>query len=469
MKKPQAAVLESSRTRGLAAAAGLATISFVLLALALPDTAASSAGPSTSVNDPANPSDEAPAGDPGTGETDPFAKTPDPRLPTPTIVASAPDVVGPSEAATITVTITGVAAEEEIVSLETSDEDVWTSVGSATVADGEATLSVTQEEPASYAYRVQLSGTTKHEKATSDVFAIRVAATPVEEPSETPAPTPTEPPPPPGPDCGGTNPAREDGSTWICTYDDEFDGSSLDRRYWLVQKSATSAFFSGTTTNPACYLDDPRTVDVRGGQLVLGAVLLDEAVSCGKKSSRMVSGMVSHKGTFSQTYGRYEVRAKIPSFAGNGLQETFWLWPDDVLKYGYPHPMSGEIDFGEYYSNYVNLNIPVMHYVFDWYTVNFQTNTNIYTAWNCTINVGQFNTYVLEWSPGLMKIYVNGKVCITNNYKASNAPAGSPYAPFDSPFFLALTQAFGTTGNEFDPATGPRESATVVDYVRVWR
>lgn len=83
------------------------------------------------------------------------------------------------------------------------------------------------------------------------------------------------------------------------------------------------------------------------------------------------------------------------------------------------------------------------------------------TAYTCLIDYDRFNTYGLEWVPGQLKILVNGNVCLTNNYTATNSP-------FDSPFFLALTQAFGTTGNEFDLATGPTLSSTEVDYVRIW-
>jgi beta-glucanase (GH16 family) len=268
--------------------------------------------------------------------------------------------------------------------------------------------------------------------------------------------------------CGGQDLRRPDGTPWVCTYDDEFDGSSLDTRYWIPQVSATSGLFTGTTDQPACFINDPSTIDEHDGDLDLNADSLDAPVSCGSKSSSLVSGMVAHTGTFEQTYGRFEVRARLPAWTGSGLQETFWLWPDDQLKYGLFHPSSGEIDFSEFYSDYSTLDIPVVHYLFDPSTISYATNTNIYTSYTCTIPVGKYNTYALEWYPGRIVVSINGKVCITDDYIATNAPAGSPYAPFDSPFFLALTQAFGTTGNVFDATQGPKTSTTSVDYVRVW-
>ncbi|MFL6022619.1 MAG: family 16 glycosylhydrolase [Marmoricola sp.] len=444
------------------------------------------------------------------------------KLAKPTIVVSAPHQAAVGAPASADVSVAGAQAPGEIVVLETPVGPDWVPVTSARLDDhSRTTLEFTPGADAS-AFRVRISATTRHQAATSDVFAVAVtdsSSTPTPSPAGDPAPTdsttpvdtPTAAPTPsespsasdtpttaapatsdvPAPSlpafssqepagepsaaatpppqlCGGDAPVRTDGRPWVCTYDDEFDGTSLDRRYWVPQQSKGSEFYTGTASDPACALDDPRTIDVHDGMLNLNAVVLDDPVSCGSKSSRMAGGSVMTHGTFSQTYGRFEVRAKLPDWAGNGYQETFWLWPNNQFRYGNEWPSSGEIDFAEFYSSYPALTIPVMHYVLDVSTIDYATNTNIYTAYNCTIRPGEFNTYGLEWYPGLMKILVNGQVCITNNYRASNAPANHPNAPFDSPFFLALSQAFGAEGNELDVATAPKVAGTVVDYMRVW-
>ncbi|MFL6106131.1 MAG: family 16 glycosylhydrolase [Marmoricola sp.] len=444
------------------------------------------------------------------------------KLAKPTIVISAPRQAAAGAAASAEVTVAGADAPGEIVVLQTPVGADWVPVTSARLdAHSRATLEFTPGAGAS-AFQVRISATTKHQAATSDVFAVAVtdssstatpspagdpaptdSTTPVDTPND--APTPSESPSPsdtptgaaqatsdvpvpsvpvvpaqepagepsaaatPPPQlCGGDAPVRADGRRWVCTYDDEFDGPSLDRRYWVPQQSKGSEFYTGTATNPACALDDPRTIDVHDGVLNLNAVVLDDPVSCGSKTSRMAGGSVMTHGTFSQTYGRFEVRAKLPVWAGKGYQETFWLWPNNQFTYGNEWPSSGEIDFAEFYSTYPALTIPVMHYLLDVSTINYATNTNIYSAYTCKIRPGEFNTYGLEWYPGVMRILVNGQVCITNNYRASNATADHPNAPFDSPFFLALSQAFGAAGNEFDVATAPKTAGTVVDYMRVW-
>jgi hypothetical protein len=53
-----------------------------------------------------------------------------------------------------------------------------------------------------------------------------------------------------------------------------------------------------------------------------------------------------------------------------------------------------------------------------------------------------------------------------DNYQPSNV---SSAAPFDQPFFIALTQALGVGTNALDPSSTPLPATTSIDYVRVWK
>jgi len=255
------------------------------------------------------------------------------------------------------------------------------------------------------------------------------------------------------PPCGGQVVA---GMT--CSFDDEFT-SSLDASKWTVQTTAVGGYTTGPTTEKACY--EPSNVSVADGNLQLTAVR-QASFTCTKAKSTfttdLTAGSVSSVGKFAQTYGRFEVRAKIPATSTPGLQETLWLWPVNDIAYGPVWPESGEIDFAEFYSRYSSLVIPYLHYV----AKSFQP----VTAYNCHINVGQFNVYGLTWKPGLLSIDVNGKTCLTDAYRASNAP--SP-APFDQPFFVALTQAIGSNNGNAPTSATPFPATTQVDYVRIWK
>lgn len=265
------------------------------------------------------------------------------------------------------------------------------------------------------------------------------------------------------PVCGDDAPVKADGTPWACTYDDEFSGPELDRRYWVPQETERSGFTTGTRTTYACALDDPGTIDVRDGNLVLSLVDLGESRYCGQnKSSRYAYGQVMHHQTYSQTYGKYEVRAKIPDLDVTGSQVSFWLWPENNT-YG-PWPASGELDFAEMYSSAPGIDKPFMHYL-PGRTGDSPTQNVTHAA--CRINAGEYNTYGMEWQPGRVTMLLNGKVCMINDYSSVVAGEGSP-APFDHPFYLALNQAMGTIGNEYSGQM-PSRVSTEVDYVRVWQ
>lgn len=271
---------------------------------------------------------------------------------------------------------------------------------------------------------------------------------------------------PAAPDCGGgEQPVKPDGTPWVCTYSDEFETGKLDRRFWAVQKTRSSGFVTGTKTNYACAEDMPETVGVSDGNLQLSLVDLGEVRSCGKnKKSRYAFGQVMHFQTYSQTYGKYEVRAKIPEITVPGVQQSFWLWPKKNTYGGWP--ASGEIDFAEMYSFLPGLDRPYIHYLPG--ETESGTNKNVTHA-DCQINVGKYNTYGVEWEPGRITTLLNGEVCFVNDYSSITAKFQGKNAPFDKPFYLSLNQAMGTTANEYDPDLVPDTVTTQVDYVRIWK
>jgi hypothetical protein len=147
---------------------------------------------------------------------------------------------------------------------------------------------------------------------------------------------------------------------------------------------------------------------------------------------------------------------KVQDASVPGLQETFWLWPDDREQTDLLWPAAGEMDVAETYSQYPSLNVPFLHYT--WYD-NWGPRPGLNTSWNCAADRGVWNTYTVEWSPDRISIATNGKTCLVNT---------SGDVAFQRSYILAFTAALGTGANALTPGT-PIPATMNVDYVRVWR
>jgi beta-glucanase (GH16 family) len=251
---------------------------------------------------------------------------------------------------------------------------------------------------------------------------------------------------------------------WQCTFDDEFTGTQLNGIKWLPQKTDGTGFTSGP--NPkACYLGGSRNISVSGGSLNLTVRRESSPFTCksplGNFQTQYSSGMVStSQGRFSQTFGRYEIRAKVPATTVKGLQSALWLWPANDTIYG-AWPLSGEIDIAELFSGSLDRAIPYIHYA-------TSSPDSSVTNENCLIDDPQnFHNYVLEWTSDRIKISYDGLTCLVHHYNPI-LPLLAPQ-PFDHPFYVALSQGLGIGDNAFDPAITPLPATTTVDYVRVYK
>lgn len=254
--------------------------------------------------------------------------------------------------------------------------------------------------------------------------------------------------------------AKGDGSDWECTFSDNFEGTALNRSKWLPTKTSETGYLNGPT---ACFVDTPNNISVSNGTLKLRARREAAPFNCvGSFTMQYTSGSVSTaQGRFSQTYGRFEIRAKVPPAQVKGLQSSLWLWPDDAARYG-AYPASGEIDIAEMYSQYPDRAIPYVHYNPLLLVDPLATNTLCFIS-----NPDAFHTYALEWTPTTLTFSYDGQICLVDTW-APALPLQRPQ-PFNQPFFVALTQALGVGTNTFDPNTTPLPATTEVDYVRVWK
>jgi beta-glucanase (GH16 family) len=273
----------------------------------------------------------------------------------------------------------------------------------------------------------------------------------------TPAPT-TAPKAAPANDACGATIAKPGGGQWQCTFADDFGGTRLDRTKWIVQDTARTGFRTGST----CYQPDRKNVAVKRGALRLNALKGDQ-FRCGNLlrgfSTRYTGGMVGTKGKFSQTYGRFEVRAKWPSADTSGIHGGFWMYPvDDV--YG-RWPESGELDVAEWWSSRPRLSLPSLHYD--------GRDKEVDSGWRCKVRTPtRFHRYALVWQKNVMRFSIDGKECFARRWRPE-APQQRPQ-PFDHPFSLILNMGVGRkVGRQKVTAETEFPARYVVDYAKAWR
>lgn len=258
--------------------------------------------------------------------------------------------------------------------------------------------------------------------------------------------------------CGVVLP-KGDGTSWTCSFVDEFSGRGLDSDKWVMQSTEWTGYRTGLT----CYKPSSNNIVVRKGTLQLIARDEGAPFACsspfGAFTTRYTGGTVGTRDRFAQTYGRFEVRAKYPTARNTGVHGAFWLYPQRHT-YG-AWPASGEIDVAEWWSVRPDLVMPTLHYPGDDFFAD--------SGWQCTVaDATAYHTYAVEWTPSLMTFFIDGTPCFQRSW-TPDSPLVAPQ-PFDHPFNLVLTMGVGEEGGT-NPVTSATELPAVytVDYAKAWR
>ena len=192
----------------------------------------------------------------------------------------------------------------------------------------------------------------------------------------------------------------------------------------------------------------------------------DNATAGTKVKKSYTSGRISTQNLKTFTYGRFEVRAKVPN--GQGYLPAFWLMANDENVYG-QWPRCGEIDCMEVMGQDTNKLYGTIHY----------GNPHAESQGTYTIKDGEksfsddFHTFTCDWEPGKITWYVDGKKYHEeSNWHSTTEGQGTlTYpAPFDQPFYIILNLAVGGSwvGNP-NEETSFVNNPFVVDYVRVYQ
>jgi beta-glucanase (GH16 family) len=250
--------------------------------------------------------------------------------------------------------------------------------------------------------------------------------------------------------CGGQQIPRVGGGYLTCTFDEEFTGTTVNTAKWAAPSGAD--FHSGTE----CFVPSPQTIGVANGALRLTINKSVKAINCDNRYTNYYSGMLTTAGRFSQTYGRFEIRAMMPT--GPALQSALWMYPLHPVG---AWPLSGEIDIAELFGKYPGYVLPHLHYL----APNGRQAPGTYCA---VANAGtQFHTYAVEWSASTIKFIYDGKPCFSFSGWRPHSPLVAP-GPFNQPFYINLTLAMNKQQPWGAAAKTAWPSSMYVDYVRVW-
>tara|TARA_B110000263_G_scaffold192392_1_gene170373 strand:- start:210 stop:1685 length:1476 start_codon:yes stop_codon:yes gene_type:complete len=244
---------------------------------------------------------------------------------------------------------------------------------------------------------------------------------------------------------------------YVLIWNDEFDGDgAIDSEKWFHQTQLPNgnSWYNNELQHYTNRLDNTYVSD---GTLKI--VAKKEMYTDQGHTKEYTSARLNSKYTF--TYGRVEVRAKLPE--GVGTWPAIWMLGKNINEpgaywqtQGYgttPWPQCGEVDIMEHWGGNQNYVQSALHTPSSYGgTLNHggQTIPNAST---------QFNKYSLEWTPEQMIFSVNDIVHYTYYPSIQNSETW----PFDSEQYLLLNIAIESSiTSSFD------QGIMEIDYVRIY-
>jgi len=166
--------------------------------------------------------------------------------------------------------------------------------------------------------------------------------------------------------------------------------------------------------------------------------------------SDFTSARLKSEGLQEFTYGRFEIRAKLPQ--GVGTWPAIWMLGADYQTN--PWPGAGEIDIMEHVGRNQNEVLSTLHLPGNSGASGISEETTVPTAST------EFHVYTAEWTETQIRFYVDDEIFhIFENNDST---------PFNKDFFMILNVAMGgNLGGDVEASF--QESMMEVDYVRVYQ
>lgn len=228
---------------------------------------------------------------------------------------------------------------------------------------------------------------------------------------------------------------RADRPGWKLRFHDEFDGDTLDLQKW----NPNDPWGRERNQELQAYVRD--AFEVRNGVLRVKAERRQAFYS--GKARAYTSGMMTTYQKFSQQYGRFEIRCRVPK--GKGLWPAFWLLPEPL---GWPP----EIDVLEILGHE-----PKKVYMTHHFRDEERKRGSHGGSWNGPDFSAEFHEFAVEWSAQSMVWYVDG---VERFRSEKSIPHGKMY--------LLVNLAVGGDWPGAPDEKTELPAAFEVDYVRVY-
>jgi beta-glucanase (GH16 family) len=257
---------------------------------------------------------------------------------------------------------------------------------------------------------------------------------------------------------------------WVKTFSDDFTKPIIDEAKWSVPNKKTFSEADGLPTlinyNPSWWdkvsVNTGDNVAIKNDYMVITCtkpkdIKFDEPKFKGRK---YLTGLVATYGKFTQKYGYFEAKMKMPKTLG--MWPAFWMMPDRGKNYkgrNRRDTANGGMEFD------------IMEHLvrFGPYRYNIAMHWNGYTRGKHKSkgtediyfkpDEGGFVTTGLLWEPGKITFYCNGRVVGTwSNKRVADVPG-----------FIQFTMPVGGWGTNGVVDDNGLPAEFVIEYVRAWQ
>lgn len=194
----------------------------------------------------------------------------------------------------------------------------------------------------------------------------------------------------------------EQGGSYRTVFQDDFDGTALDRGKWrVVTTGSTMGVVNGESQ---AYVDSPETIAVNGGTLKLKA---NHCKGCTTAPNGQrfdfSSGRIDTNTKLDFTYGKVSARLRMP--VGEGFWPAFWLLGSNVDDPAVSWPASGETDIMENigYADWTSSALHGPGYSAD-------GNIGATQRFPAGQDASGWHTYSAEWTPTAIRFHVDDRL-----------------------------------------------------------